>query len=95
MSGSWSSFSREFRQGGWRTLVAAAVGYGMGVTVLPYYTLGSFVQPLEADFGWSRAAVQGSTISTIAGTLVAASAWGWLTDRYGTRKVGIVSQMSR
>lgn len=93
MSGNWSSFTRECRAGGWRALLVAAVGYGFGVNVLPYYTLGAFVGPLEQTFGWSRAEVQGCLLSVVAGTLVAASTWGWLTDRHGVRKVGIVSQI--
>lgn len=93
MSGNWSSFARESRAGGWRALLCAALGYGLGVSVLPYYTLGAFVRPLETSFGWSRAEVQGCMISVIAGTLLAASMWGWLTDRYGVRRVGIISQI--
>ena len=93
MSGNWSSFARESRAGGGRALLCAALGYGLGVSVLPYYTLGAFVRPLETSFGWSRAEVQGCMISVIAGTLLAASMWGWLTDRYGVRRVGIISQI--
>lgn len=93
MSGNWASFARESKSGGWRALICAAVGYGLGVSVLPYYTLGAFVRPLETSFGWSRAEVQGCMVSVIVGTLLAASIWGWLTDRYGVRKVGISSQI--
>lgn len=93
MSGNWGSFVSECRLGGWRALLVAAVGYGFGVNVLPYYTLGAFVGPLEAEFGWSRAEVQGALLSVVAGTLVSASFWGWLTDRYGVRKIGIRSQI--
>lgn len=74
-------------------MLCAALGYGLGVSVLPYYTLGAFVRPLETSFGWSRAEVQGCMVSVVAATLLGASAWGWLTDRYGVRLIGIVSQI--
>ena len=89
----WRGFRREFRSGGWRPLLCGAVGYGLGVSVLPYYTLGAFVRPLETEFGWSRAEVQGCTIAIVVGTLLTASLWGWLTDRYGVRRAGLTSQI--
>lgn len=93
MQGNWSSFVREFRQDrGWRVVLASGIGYGMGLTVLPFYTLGAFVRPLEAEFGWARSEVQACLAFLVAATLVGAWGIGWLTDRYGVRRVALGSQ---
>jgi OFA family oxalate/formate antiporter-like MFS transporter len=93
MTGSWGAFVREFRQGGWRVLLASATGYGLGMTVLPYYTLGAFVGPLGASYGWSRSQVQGCMAMVVLATVVGAWGVGWATDRYGVRLVAAVSQV--
>lgn len=95
MTGDWSGFVREARNDrGWRVIAASAVGYGLGVTVLPFYTLGAFVLPLEAAFGWTRAQVQGSLAWLTLATLIAGWGFGALTDRYGTRSVALGSQVA-
>jgi hypothetical protein len=43
----------EFRRG-WRSLLAAAIGNGSGLSGLAFYTFGVFVLPLVAAFGWTR-----------------------------------------
>ncbi len=39
---------------GWKYLVAAMVGCGLGVSSLPIYTAGVFFPALIAEYGWSR-----------------------------------------
>lgn len=90
----WSKFVQELRSdSGWRVVLAAAIGYGLGLTVLPFVTLGTFAVPLEKAFGWSRAQVQGSIVFITAATLLGGWAVGWLTDRYGVRTVGTISHI--
>jgi MFS family permease len=74
-------------------LVGSAVGYGLGVTVLPFYTLGAFVVPLEQAFGWSRAQVQGSLACLTLATLAVGWVYGALTDRHGAQPVAAASQV--
>lgn len=94
MRGNWSGFVSELRSDrAWRVVVASGVGYGLGLTVLPFYTLGSFVGALEANFGWTRAQVQASLFCVTVATLAAAWLVGWLTDRFGVRPVAAVSQI--
>lgn len=94
MKSDWQGFVRELQSDrGWRVVVVAGVGYGLGLTVLPFYTLGAFVAPLEAAFGWSRGEVQASLAWLTLATLVAAWFVGWLTDRYGVRKVALGGQL--
>lgn len=74
----------EFRHG-WRALTAATVGIGVGVAVLPFYTVGLFIPELEAEFGWSRGQLSllqlvGSLVTVLTAPLV-----GLLVDRLGVR----------
>ena len=49
-------FARDSEFGrGWPVVSAAAVGVGLGLSPLPFYTLGVFVAPLVQEFGWTPA----------------------------------------
>lgn len=67
--------------------VAAALGYSL--SVIHVYSLGAFMQPLQDEFGWSRA--QTSAGLTIVGLAAAVAALpiGLMVDRLGPRRVGI------
>jgi len=39
---------------GWRVLAGSFLGIGAGVTSLYFYSLGVFIKPLAASFGWGR-----------------------------------------
>ena len=63
----------------------AALGTGAG-----QYGFGLFVEPLEREFGWSRAQINLSLSFTLVGGLLAP--WlGWVIDRYGTKPMMAVS----
>ncbi|MFK7841500.1 MAG: MFS transporter [Sphingorhabdus sp.] len=70
----------------WPLVMACAIGIGIGVSSLPFYTQGLFIEAWIADFGWTRAeaslGVLGSTIAlaAISPTIGAA------VDRYGLLK---------
>ncbi|WNG87397.1 MFS transporter [Mycobacterium sp. ITM-2016-00317] len=68
--------------------VAAGLGYSIGV--IHVYSLGAFMQPLQDEFGWSRA--ETSAGLTIVGMAAAAAAMpiGLMVDRLGPRRVGLV-----
>jgi predicted MFS family arabinose efflux permease len=75
----------------WRVVVAAFVGNAFGSTVLVLFTLGVFTKPLEDDLGFSRAQVSSvAAIYTLVGTLAFPAA-GVLLDRFGARRVVLVS----
>lgn len=84
--------SGEFRRG-WRVVAAGLVGAMFGISALPFYTLGVFVKPLGADFGWSREAVQWGFTAQMLGIAAVAWAYGLLTDRWGARRVALLSQI--
>jgi MFS family permease len=72
----------------WPTVLAAMVGMSFYSVIT--YSLGTFIGPLEREFGWSRTALSSgltimATISMLGGPFV-----GALLDRLGTRKIAIV-----
>lgn len=60
---------------------------GMSFYSIVTYTLGTFIAPLEGEFGWSRAMISaGLTVFTVAATL-GGPLIGMVIDRFGTRRV--------
>lgn len=72
----------------WQTLVASAIGIGLGAA-LNIYTMSLFGPPLLAEFGWSKAqlALLGSIPLF---TLVLVPLAGRFTDRFGPRVAAMV-----
>jgi MFS family permease len=83
----------EFRRG-WRSLLAAAIGNGSGLSGLAFYTFGVFVLPLVAAFGWTRGEVSIAASFLIIGTAITAPLVGSVIDRFGARRVGLVSMVA-
>ncbi|MDT7836978.1 MFS transporter [Aquabacterium sp. OR-4] len=84
----------EFRRDhAWRVVLAAWVGVAMGLTALPFYTLGIFAKPLALEFGWSRAVIQSGFSFSMLGVICSAWAAGWAIDRFGVRRVALFSQV--
>ena len=80
----------EFRAG-WRVLAASCLGIAIGVSSLYFYSLGIFLKPLAAEFGWSRAeASLGALVGTICAAIMALPT-GRLVDRIGSVPVAIGS----
>jgi MFS family permease len=76
---------------GWRVVVSAALGVGVGVTGLVFYSFGLLIPALEQAFGWSRGAIStGLLILMFTGAAVAPFA-GRIVDRVGSRRVALVS----
>lgn len=88
-----SNAATEFRRG-WRSLIAAAIGNGSGLSGLAFYTFGVFVLPLVAAFGWTRGEVSTAASFLIIGTAITAPLIGSVIDRYGARRVGIASMIA-
>ena len=62
---------------------------GMSFYSIITYTLGTFIEPLEQEFGWSRATISAGLMiftitATIGGPLI-----GAVIDKIGTRKVAV------
>ncbi|MBM3515289.1 MAG: MFS transporter [Alphaproteobacteria bacterium] len=80
----------EFRRG-WRTLLACSTGNAFGLSGLAFYTFGVFVVPLVDAFGWQRGQVASAASFLLIGTAITAPIVGTLIDRFGARKVGLIS----
>lgn len=77
--GEWST--------GWKVAVAAMAGFSLSATFT--FTFGAFIEPLEAEFGWSRGNIAlGMSIITLVGALMSPPI-GMLVDRWGPRRLGV------
>ncbi len=82
--------SSEFRRG-WRVVVGSFLGMALGVASLYFYSIGIFIKPLAAEFGWGRgAASAASMLGTVFAALVAMPV-GRLADRIGAVRVALGS----
>lgn len=76
----------------WTVVLAAALGFALSTVTV--YSLGPFIAPLEAEFGWSRAQIaSGMTLYSIFGILLTPLA-GMVIDRLGPRRVGLFAILS-
>ena len=76
---------------GWPLVLAAALAIGVGTMGIGFYSLGLFVKPLQAEYGWSRAAVSGAATFQQFGIFASAPLVGWLADRIGARPIAVAS----
>ncbi len=72
-------------------LVASAAGFGLGLSGLPFYTMGVFVEPLGSTFHWSLAEIQGGLTVMLLANVVTLPVAAWLATRFGGRPVALVS----
>jgi len=86
------SYREEFGRG-WRVVLAGAIGVGFGISALPFYTLGVFVKPIGAEFGWSREEVQWGFAIQMLGVMLVGWLYGLAVDRRGARRVALLSQV--
>lgn len=72
----------------WMLPISAALGYATAVMYV--YAMGPFIEPIQQEFGWSRAKI--SSGITIAACLSAffSIPIGMMVDRVGPRRVGLI-----
>ena len=80
----------EFRFG-WRVIVSSAIGIGLGLSPLPFYTIGVFVGPLAGQFGWGIDQIMLAFPFFTLAAVIASPIVGQLTDRFGPRRVALTS----
>lgn len=72
----------------WYLPLIAALGYA--TSVIHVYAIGPFIEPLQAEFGWSRAQISfGLTISSFI-SAVFCIPLGMLVDKIGPRRIGLL-----
>ena len=80
----------EFRKG-WPIVLASMLGVGLGLSPLPFYTMGLLAPQLASAFGWGMGQIFfGITITTFM-VLWAGPLAGWLAQRSGARPVALGS----
>ena len=80
----------EFKQG-WKVIIAAMSGVGVGMIGAPIMALGVFFLPLEKTFGWTRGQVSMASLCMVTGAIITAPFIGRICDRVPVRKIGIFS----
>jgi len=79
----------------WRKyfMLPVAAGLGYATSVIHIYGLGPYIQPLSAEFGWSRTETTvGLTIATLV-QAVCSVPIGMLVDRIGPRLLAIIGSL--
>lgn len=89
-TGSSSKEVNEFSRG-WPVMSAAAVGIGLGMSPLPFYTLGPLAGPIMAEFGWELKDVFLAFPIYTVGAMIMAPLVGFLADKFGARRVSLIS----
>jgi predicted MFS family arabinose efflux permease len=72
-------------------VLSSALGIALGMSPLPFYTIGVFAGPFMQEFGWTIAQVMSALAVFTMVALVAAPLVGYVTDRVGVRKVVLTS----
>ena len=72
-------------------MVASAVGIGLGMSPLPFYTIGVFAGPLAEEFGWGLDRIMLALPVFTFAALFMSPLVGYLTDRFGARRTALTS----
>ena len=73
----------------WPIVLAAMAGYA--ASTITTYSSQVFIQPLQAEFGWTRGQIaSGHSIAAMAGVLFAPFT-GFFVDKFGPRRLGIAA----
>ncbi len=73
--------------------VVAASMAGIGMASLHVYSIGAFIAPIEAEYGWRRAQITAAmTLVTVIGAIFSPFV-GMVIDRTGTRRIAIPGAM--
>jgi MFS family permease len=75
----------EWRRG-WPLVAIIALVLTCTPSTLPVYTLGVFVKPLQAEFGWGRGQIEIALLFSTGLSAVCAPILGELVQRYGARR---------
>ena len=80
----------EFRHG-WKIVLASMLGIGLGLSPMPFYTIGVLAPELKQAFGWTMGDIMGAITMTTLVTVIAGPTVGMLAGRIGVRRVALTS----
>jgi len=84
---------REFRRG-WPIVLSSTIGIALGLAPMAFYTIGVFAPELARAFHWGIGDIMAGFTVTTFGVLLVGPFVGWLADRYGVRRVTLVSVLA-
>jgi MFS family permease len=84
------SETSEFRRG-WPIVLASMFGIALGLSPMPFYTIGIFAPTLAREFHWSFAQIFAGITCTTVAVIIASPAVGIAADRFGVRPVALTS----
>lgn len=70
---------------------AAMIGVALGLSPIPFYTIGMLAPQLSEEFGWSFTALMASITVQSVVVMFGSPLAGFAIDRFGARLVGLVS----
>jgi MFS family permease len=80
----------EFKRG-WPVVLSAMFGVGLGLSPLPFYTIGVFAPYMAKAFGWSYASIFSGLIISSVTVVLGSPLIGLLVQRVGVRPVALIS----
>ncbi len=80
----------EFRSG-WRVVLAAAIGNGLGAGTLGFFTFGVFGPAIGREFHWGSGQISGGLLVNTLVVMLAVPLAGLLADRFGVRRIVLCS----
>lgn len=83
----------EFRHRGF-LILAAGLGLSTGMTATMFYSMGTFIPALQAEFNWSRGDIALAVTIMTLGLFFTGPLVGRLCDRFGAAAVGSLSLLS-
>lgn len=86
MAGTREEVRAEWRAG-WPVVIACA--FGISLIGIGHTALGTFIAPLEKEFGWSRSEVTSGFFVFAVVSVLTRPAAGWMLDKWGSRALGI------
>lgn len=84
---------KEFKYG-WPVVASSAMGIGLGMSPLPFYTIGLFIAPFAQEFGWTVDQILLGLFFFSIAALFTTPLIGYITDRIGARRMVLYSIMT-
>lgn len=76
---------------GWWNVATGFVGMGFSYAMFTIFAFGVFVKPLADEFGWTRGELSFAITMTNFAVVLASPSLGFIIDRFGVRRVLILS----
>lgn len=76
---------------GWWNVASGFTGMGLSYAMFTVFAFGTFVAPLQAEFGWTRGELSFALTMTNIAVVIASPLLGVMIDRFGVRRLLIPS----